>query len=82
MPTSRPAIAVINLPGLASALARAGFDILAGAEAGVKDVGAAVNVARSEGRTYVIIIGIDSPSLRSWVVLQSTAGVPILVATS
>jgi cellulose biosynthesis protein BcsQ len=80
MATSGPTIAVINLPGLTSVLRAAGFMCMDGDAKTIT-----VNVRELPTTTppsYIIIIGISDPAMRTWVQLQNTAGVPVLIANS
>ena len=80
--SNSPAIAILNFPRLATAFEPSGFNILARANASVKDVCAAVNVATDAKHRYIVIVGIDDWSWRRLVWLRVTCGVPILIATS
>jgi Mrp family chromosome partitioning ATPase len=77
-----PKVAVIGLPGLARALAAAGYDVLAGGATGAAEVTAAVREAAAAGRTYVAIVAGEEPALRQWVALQIRRNVAVLVARS
>jgi hypothetical protein len=79
MASSRPAIAVINLPALASVLRGAGFTVIDG------DTNAIANAVRdlsTDPPEYVIVIGVKDEMTSTWVKFRSATGAPILVATS
>jgi MinD-like ATPase involved in chromosome partitioning or flagellar assembly len=82
MASHRPAIAAINLPGLAGALSRAGFDVVGEEHADAQSIIEQLRELQKEQRKYIVIVGVNDPRLRTWATLQSAMGIPVLVANS
>jgi MinD-like ATPase involved in chromosome partitioning or flagellar assembly len=82
MASHRPAIAAINLPGLAGALSRAGFDVVGEESADAQSIIERLRELQKEQRKYIVIVGVNDPRLRTWATLQSAMSIPVLVANS
>ena len=79
MATSGPAIAVINLPALASVLRGAGFNVIDG---DTNEIANSVRDLSIKPPAYVVVIGVKDQMTSTWVKFRAGQGVPILVATS
>ncbi len=82
MTTSGPAVAVLNLPGLARTLAKAGLNVMGDGFADTKSTIELLRTIQKGGAPFVIIAAIDDPTLRSWATLHASMGAPVLIARS
>ena len=82
MSTIGPAVAVLNMPGLASTLTSAGLNVMGDGLADTKSTIDLLRRVQKDNKPFIIIAAIDDPTLRSWATLHASMGAPVLVARS
>jgi hypothetical protein len=75
-------VAVLNLPGLATTLAGAGFAVVGDGKADTKTTVELLRLVQKNNGFFIVIIAINDPSLRAWATLQAAMGVKVLIVRS